>query len=204
MYRIQFLVNDSDEWSAVPNVRLFSELCRKVPVKERIVATVRKRDSEHKICLGSPQHVETEADYVLWVPSWFYTCIDAETEIAVLFNCSSSLPRPSLLAFTTEQDLPDWLVLRQLLESYFSQLGVLKKGQVFPIPAHNLFLTSTIEEPYVFLDGEEVNIDVSKLVVAPLAIEPAESKEDFNALFSGPMIGGKSLFPGTGRTLGGK
>ena len=212
MYRIQFMINEaSTEWSAIPNVRLFSELCRRVPVKERLVATIRKQDSEHKLCLGSPNHVETEADYVLWVPAWFHSMLDVKQETPVLFSCSSSIPRAKLLNFTTESDLPAWFDLREVLEGVFSQLGVLKRGQVFPVPLlENVFLCAEIEETYVFLHGEEVEFNVSKLVRVPVGppaeeLDPnrdieSQKVEDFSTMI--PVQVSSTLFPGRGRRLG--
>jgi len=211
MYRVAFLISESTEWCAIPNVRLFSELCRRVPVKERVVATVRKPDSEFKICLGSPNHVETEQDYVLWVPAWFHASLGDKQEIPVLFSCSSSVPRASLLNFTTESDLPAWLDLREVLEGVFSQLGILKRGQVFPVPMlENTFLTAEINEPYVFLHGDEVEFDVSKLTKVPIPEDLPESRDiesqqetvDFSAMFAAPPKETKVLFPGRGRRLG--
>jgi hypothetical protein len=171
--------------------------------------------------------VETEADYVLWVPAWFYHAIDLKQETAVLFSCSSSLPRATQLNFTTESSLPDWLDLREVLEGVFSQLGVLKRGQVFPVPLlDNAVLTTEISDPYVFLHGEEVAFDVAKLVRVPV-LPPAEELHperdiesqrieqgnqaeniDFSSMFGGSMFGApkpepKVLFPGRGRKLNG-
>lgn len=218
MYRVQFMINESaNEWSAVPNVRLFSELCRRVPVKERTVATIRKQDSEYKICLGSPNHIETEADYVLWVPEWFFAFLDKK-ETAVLFSCSSSIPRATMLNFTSESDLPEWLDLKEVLEGVFSQLGVLKRGMVFPIPVlDDTFLTPEISEPYVFLHGDEVEFDVAKRIpIGPPAeiLDPKRdiesqtvdfssmvSHEEYSSMVSAPQPT-KNLFPGRGRRLG--
>jgi hypothetical protein len=112
------------------------------------------------------------------------------------------------LTFTTESDIPPDIDLREILESVFSQLGILKRGQVFPVPVlENIYLTAEFSEPYVFLHGDEVEFDVAKLVRIPDVVElpnvPDANVPDatFNTLFEPPPVA-RNLFPGKGRRLG--
>ena len=169
MYKVAVFPSADDEWCAIPNDRLFEEISR-IDVRERWICALKKNNIEEKIAIGAYiQSLQEDYQYELHLPPWFMNSLGLEhkEEIHIKFSCSSSLPRASTLRFQVLASIPAWLDLRLVLESKLSQLGVLKKGQILPIPLlcdneQALIANFDDECTFVFLQGEEVALELSE------------------------------------------
>ena len=169
MYRVSvFTLNESSDWCAKPNERLFEEICI-IDVKERWICSIKNRDLHEKIALGTfIKSKQEEHQFELHLPQWFMNSTNfREGEVTnILFSCSSTLPRASTLTFKVLGLIPEWLDLRSLLELKLSELGVLRKGQILPLPLMEVYGDTALiasfsgDSPYVFMQGEEVALEI--------------------------------------------
>lgn len=201
-------VSDSS-WSAVPNNTLLQRLSQRDSM--RWIATFKVAGEEHRIALGSPDG--SQGGMSLALPQWFLESsgLVPGEEVIVHFQPCEGMASARKLRFKTLEALPDWLDVRDVLEEPLSQLGVIKQGQMLPIPVlDSVVLILESAEPvddFLFLDGEGIEIDVimDEGVEAEAAPEAAPEKEQFSFLptpvFT-PQPTGFVPFSGKGRTLG--
>jgi hypothetical protein len=179
----------------------------------RWIAVFRSGGEEHRIALGSPDG----EDMQLVIPGWFLDSADLPglgEEIIVRFERCEMMTPARQLRFKIIEPLPDWLDIRDILEEPLSQLGVIKQGQMLPIPVLDsvLILLDSAEpaDEFLFLDGDEIAIDVvSDSPVAEPEPEPepvAEPVPDNAPLIpqtvTQTVTQGFVPFSGKGRTLG--
>jgi hypothetical protein len=194
----------------------------------RWIATFKVGGEEHRIALGSP---DGRTGMRLDLPEWFIeaTGIVPGEEIIVHFKPCEGMTSAKKLTFKSLEPLPDWLDVRDVLEEPLSQLGVIKQGQILPVPVlDSVVLILESAEPadeFLFLDGEDIEIDVlMDLPVEPLhqpmtppleglveenvVQESAASNENWSFLPPAapqahvPPTRGVIPFSGKGRTLG--
>jgi hypothetical protein len=177
----------------------------------RWIATFKVAGEEHRIALGSPDG--SQGGMSLALPQWFLESsgLVPGEEVIVHFQPCEGMASARKLRFKTLEALPDWLDVRDVLEEPLSQLGVIKQGQMLPIPVlDSVVLILESAEPvddFLFLDGEGIEIDVimDEGVEAEAAPEAAPEKEQFSFLptpvFT-PQPTGFVPFSGKGRTLG--
>jgi hypothetical protein len=188
----------------------------------RWIATFKVDGEEHRIALGSP---DGTTGMRLNLPEWFIDATGLVTgeEIIVHFQACEGMTSAKKLTFKSLEPLPDWLDVRDVLEEPLSQLGVIKQGQILPVPVlDSVVLILESAEPaeeFLFLDGEEIEIDVlMDMPVEPLhepITPPLEGLEATNENFSFlpaaatgqapipvPPARGVIPFSGKGRTLG--
>jgi hypothetical protein len=146
-------------------------------------------------------------------------------ERIVRFEPSETIPRAQRLHFQTVGIIPDWIDIVSILEEPLSQLGVLKKGQMLPVPViENAMLILDVydpEEEYVFMDGNNITLEVepdeSVLEAQRLEAESARVEAEAEAtrleaeaaaqvqVQQTPPIRGKfTPFQGKGYVLGGR
>ena len=131
----------------------------------RWVAVLRVSGEEHRISLGSPEDGEGLS---LHLPEWYTQSIGIfghGEELIVSFEKSESMTRATSLRFRTLEPVPDWLDIRDVLEEPLSQLGILKQGQILPIPVLDsaVIIVEVCEPsdvPFVFLDGDNIAMEV--------------------------------------------
>lgn len=189
-----------------------------------MIATFKVGGEEHRIALGSP---DGSTGMSLGLPEWFMESTGLTPgESIVHFQPCEGMPSAKKLCFKSLEPLPDWLDVRDVLEEPLSQLGVIKQGQILPVPVlDSVVLILESAEPadeFLFLDGEDIEIDV----VAPPEESP-EAQESPQPLYDPmtppleatdspalpqvpalpqpqPMSGPRGVIPfsGKGRTLG--
>jgi hypothetical protein len=190
----------------------------------RWIATFKVGGEEHRIALGSPNG---RTGMRLDLPEWFIeaTGIVPGEEIIVHFQPCEGMTSAKKLTFKSLEPLPDWLDVRDVLEEPLSQLGVIKQGQILPVPVlDSVVLILESAEPadeFLFLDGEDIEIDVlMDLPVEPLhqpmtppleglveenvVQESTGSNENFSFLPPAAPLAPRGVIPfsGKGRTLG--
>ena len=201
-------------WSAIPSNSLVQRLhSHSNEGSMRWIAVFRSGGEEHRIALGSPDG----EDMQLVIPGWFLDSADLPglgEEIIVRFERCEMMTPARQLRFKIIEPLPDWLDIRDILEEPLSQLGVIKQGQMLPIPVLDsvLILLDSAEpaDEFLFLDGDEIAIDVvSDSPVAEPEPEPepvAEPVPDNAPLIpqtvTQTVTQGFVPFSGKGRTLG--
>lgn len=221
MYHVSLHVKTSDSsWSAIPSNTLLQRLSHTDSM--RLIATFKVGGEEHRIALGSP---DGTTGMSLGLPEWFMESTGLTPgESIVHFQPCEGMPSAKKLCFKSLEPLPDWLDVRDVLEEPLSQLGIIKQGQILPVPVlDSVVLILESAEPadeFLFLDGEDIEIDV----IAPPEAVPqpvydpmtppleatASPASAFPALIptvplspqptSGPR--GVVPFSGKGRTLG--
>jgi hypothetical protein len=217
---IQTKVSDSS-WSAVPNNTLLQRLSHRDSM--RWIATFKVAGEEHRIALGSPDG--SQGALSLALPEWFLesTGLMPDEEVIVHFQPCEGMTSARNLRFKTLEALPDWLDVRDVLEEPLSQLGVIKQGQMLPVPVlDSVVLILESAEPaddFLFLDGEGIEIDVimdESVSASASASANAEQEQehkqeqeqeqdpgDFSFLPTlPPQRTGFVPFSGKGRTLG--
>lgn len=229
IYTKTFLEAENDTWSVIPSSALLQQM-NALPIEQettRWIAVIRSAGQENKIALGSP--VEG-TDRCLYFPKWFLDGIGINgngDERIVRFEVSEPMPRATSLSFKVFGDIPEWVDIVEILEGPLSELGVLKRGQVLPIPLlEDAIIVLNACEPdtdFVFMDGSDISLNVENdeesFVLPPPAIEPVQppvvaSTEvpfDFTSLISTPITtppikpkGGFVPFQGRGRRLDGR
>lgn len=209
-------------WSAIPSNSLVQRLhSYSIEGSLRWIAVFRSGGEEHRIALGSPDG----DDLRLAIPGWFLDSAglagDGE-EIIVRFERCETMTSARQLRFKAIEPLPDWLDIRDILEEPLSQLGVIKQGQMLPIPVLDsvLILLDSAEpaDEFLFLDGDEIAIDIAdshEPVALPMAEpepvavaepEPVPAAENTplipTPVTQTPVTQGFVPFSGKGRTLG--
>jgi len=152
-------------WSAVPNNSLVQRL-HAFNDSMRWIAVVQCGGEEHRIALGSPDGRMGVLEMSL--PEWFMESSGLSEhegeEVIVNFLPCEGMTSARKLRFKTLEPLPEWLDVRDVLEEPLSQLGVIKQGQVLPIPVlDSVVLILDSAEPaddFLFLDGDGIEIDV--------------------------------------------
>ena len=156
-------------WSARPSNSLVQRLHTHFPEGSmRWIAVLRVSGEEHRIALGSPEDGE---DMSLHLPSWYVESIGIVgqgEELIVSFEKCERMTKATGLRFRTVDPIPEWLSIRDVLEEPLSQLGVLRQGQILPIPVlESSVIIVEVCEPtdaaFVFLDGEDVAMEVEGL-----------------------------------------
>ena len=201
-------------WSAIPSNSLVQRLhSYSIEGSLRWIAVFRSGGEEHRIALGSPDG----EDLRLAIPGWFLDSAglagDGE-EIIVRFERCETMTSARHLRFKAMEPLPDWLDIRDILEEPLSQLGVIKQGQMLPIPVLDsvLILLDSAEpaDEFLFLDGDEIAIDVAEPEPLPEP-EPEPVAENTpliptpvtqTPVTQTPVTQGFVPFSGKGRTLG--
>jgi hypothetical protein len=160
MYHVAIHTKSSDSsWSAVPS----NTLVQRLGDSMRWIATFKVGGEEHRIALGSP---DGTTGMRLELPQWFIesTGLVPGEEIIVHFQACEGMTSAKKLTFKSLEPLPDWLDVRDVLEEPLSQLGVIKQGQILPVPVlDSVVLILESAEPadeFLFLDGEDIEIDV--------------------------------------------
>lgn len=221
MYHVAIHTKTSDSsWAAVPS----NTLVQRLGDSMRWIATFKVGGEEHRIALGSP---DGTTGMRLNLPEWFIdaTGIVPGEEIIVHFQRCEGMTSAKKLTFKSLEPLPDWLDVRDVLEEPLSQLGVIKQGQILPVPVlDSVVLILESAEPadeFLFLDGEDIEIDVLmdppvEPITPPLeglvdengVEESTGSNENFSFLPPAapqahvPPTRGVIPFSGKGRTLG--
>lgn len=221
MYHVAIHTKTRDSsWSAVPSNTLVQRLGDSL----RWIATFKVNGEEHRIALGSP---DGTTGMQLGLPEWFIdsTGLTPGEEIIVHFQACEGMASAKKLCFKSLEPLPDWLDVRDVLEEPLSQLGVIKQGQILPVPVlDSVVLILESAEPadeFLFLDGEDIEIDVlmeppiepmtpplEGLVEENVVQESTASDEKFSFLPAAAPVThvapsrGVIPFSGKGRTLG--
>ena len=195
-----FTKGDRDSaWSATPSNSLVQRLHTHFPQGSmRWVAVLRVSGEEHRIALGSPEDGD---ELSLHLPAWYIESIGIfghGEELIVSFEKSETMTRATALRFRTVDPIPEWLSIRDVLEEPLSQLGVLRQGQILPIPVlESSVIIVEVCEPtdaaFVFLDGEDVAMEVEGLEEEPLALpnitpEPVGFASPFEPAAFGSMF----------------
>ena len=170
-------------WSAVPNNSLVQRL-HTLNDSMRWIAVVQCGGEEHRIALGSPDGRMGGLEMSL--PEWFMESSGLSEhegeEIIVQFVPCEGMTPARKLRFKTLEPLPDWLDVRDVLEEPLSQLGVIKQGQVLPIPVlDSVVLILDSAEPaddFLFLDGDGIEIDVFMDEPAPAPFQQQEQEQE--------------------------
>jgi len=229
IYTKSFLETENDTWSVIPSSALIQQM-NALPTQHetaRWIAVLRSAGQENKIALGSP--VEG-TEKCLYFPKWFLDGIGIQgngDERIVRFEVSEPIPRATSLSFKVFGDIPDWVDIVEILEGPLSELGVLKPGQVLPIPVleDGIIILDKCEPdaPFVFMDGSDITLNVENdeesFVLPPPVIEPqqtfvpppTEPPIDFTSMISTPITtppikpnSGFIPFQGKGHRLGGR
>ena len=220
-------LDDDLSWCVTPTGPLLQRI-HSIPgqTSSRWIAALRFGGQEHKIALGSPLVSQTQ-EQALYFPSWFLDTIGIAhggEERIVRFEVSERLPKARSLHFKTIGVLPDWLDIVQVLEEPLSQLGVLKMGQMIPVPliddAMLILDKYDGEEDFVFMDGSDISLEVEEdhtIPSPPVAeIERDEEQEQEqeqeqeepmiqNDVQATPPLRSKFIpFEGKGYVLGGR
>lgn len=162
-------MEDDLSWCVTPSSKLLQRI-HSIPdqTSSRWIAAIRFGGQEYKIAIGSPVETNQE-EQALYFPSWFLDTIGLShggEERIVRFEVSERLPKARSLHFKTIGLLPDWLDIVQVLEEPLSQLGVLKMGQMIPVPliddAMLILATYDGEEDFVFMDGSDITLEVEE------------------------------------------
>lgn len=192
VYSKLYLPSDESGWSARPNGRVLERLHQMVEDEDssqRWICVIQSEDQEIRIALGDP--VPSEANMPnyerqLYVPGWLLESIGLDgvgEELTIRFERSEALPRARHLKFKLIGDVPEGFDIRELLETPLSELGIIRQGQIIPVPVLEGVLLMLEEcggaenDGYVFLDGAEVGLEIESdappppLPVAPLPQE---------------------------------
>lgn len=148
---------------------------------QRWICVLGDGDQEIRIALGDPVSGGTTVERQLYIPGWLLESVGFEgigEELLIRFERSESLPRAQNLKFHRIGDVPEGFDIRELLEHPLSELGVIRQGQMIPVPVLEgtlLQLESCGTDGYVFLDGAEVGLEIEgDLPAAPPTPSPIE------------------------------
>ncbi len=153
--------------------------------------------------MGDPVQ-DSNSFYGLYVPGWFMDSLGLEdnSEVEVDFKRCEDFPKATKLSFKVMGDIPADFDIRDLIEEPLSQLGVLEVGQIIPIPVLEgplLLLQESEPEGAVFLDGNEIELDIEQDSVPqeqlPLASLPVPSAEEQPKQESNPFDTDTQMFP---------
>jgi hypothetical protein len=174
IYSNTFLEGQSDKWSASPSTSLLSHIHATRYDSARWIAFIKGSAGEIRVALGDPvNQIGSSRTKDLFIPSWLLSTIGVEgvgEEILVKFERCEDFQKAQSLTFTYLGELPSEIDLKDLLETPLSQLGVLTKGQILPVPVLEGSLIVSQCEPEgvpVFLDGNEIAFDIQGDVPPP-------------------------------------
>jgi hypothetical protein len=115
------------------------------------------------VAVGDP--VEGRADN-MYLPSWIIGACGLEgagEKVDMRFERCESFLKAEKLGFQVVGEAPRDMDFVELLEEPLSQLGVIQKGQIIPVPVlEGVYLILTTCEPdgQVFLDGAEISLEI--------------------------------------------
>jgi hypothetical protein len=182
IYSKEYLEDDSG-WSVTPTTSLLQRIHAIPEQSSRWIAALRHAGQDNKIALGSP--IQSE-ECALYFPVWFIDAVGILPdggERIVRFEVSERIPRASKLHFKTLGIIPDWVDIVSILEEPLSQLGVLKRGQMVPVPviedAMLILDTCEPDEEFVFMDGSDITLEVD--VDDSIPVEQADVEDDVEA-----------------------
>ena len=119
---------------------------------------------------NAPEHLE------LYIPSWFVgTCglEGAGDKVRVRFERCESFLKAEKLGFQVMGNIPAEIDVRDLLEEPLSQLGVICKDQIIPLPllegVYLILKTCEPDGPPVFLDGAEISLEIEEDLAASVS-----------------------------------
>jgi hypothetical protein len=227
IYTKEYLEGDSS-WSVTPSSALLQKI-HAIPdqTTTRWIAMFRAQGQEYKIALGSPVEGSENA---LYFPAWFLDSAGIPSdgdERIIRFEASERMQKATQLTFKTIGIIPDWVDIVSILEEPLSQLGVLKKGQMIPIPVIEDALLVLEEsnggDQFVFMDGSDIALDVipdetiqheqepdqeqtqDHLQDESITQEADEAQAHLQSLIETPPLRGKfTAFQGKGYVLGGR
>jgi len=161
VYTKAYLEDEDSTWCARPTSRLLQHIHQSDDNgSARWIAVL----GDSRIALGDP--VPNNTEYNLFLPGWFADSADilVGEEMLVRFERSEEMPRATRLVFKALGDIPEGIDVRELLEEPLSQLGVLRMGQIIPIPVleGTLLLLETCEPDAetLFMDGAEIALEI--------------------------------------------
>lgn len=227
IYSKEYLEDDSG-WSVTPTTSLLQRIHAIPEQSSRWIAALRNAGEDNKIALGSP--IQSD-ECALYFPVWFINAVGIVPdggERIVRFEVSERIPRAGKLHFKTVGVIPDWVDIVSILEEPLSQLGVLKRGQMVPVPVIDdaMLILDTCEpdEEFVFMDGSDITLEVDVDESIPVthtdhhahadqgdhaqeadeADEADEEDEDQLPIQTPPLKGKFVPFQGKGYVLGGR
>lgn len=224
IYSKEYLEDDSG-WSVTPTTSLLQRIHAIPEQSSRWIAALRHAGQDNKIALGSP--IQSD-ECALYFPVWFIDAVGILPdggERIVRFEVSERIPRAGKLHFKTLGVIPDWVDIVSILEEPLSQLGVLKRGQMVPVPViDNAMLILDTCEPdaeFVFMDGSDITLDVDPDESIPVSQaqeadvdqhghedeqtqEAQEDQQDELPIQTPPLRGKFVPFQGKGYVLGGR
>ena len=226
IYSKEYLEDDSG-WSVTPTTSLLQRIHAIPEQSSRWIAALRHAGQDNKIALGSP--IQSD-ECALYFPVWFIDAVGILPdggERIVRFEVSERIPRAGKLHFKTLGVIPDWVDIVSILEEPLSQLGVLKRGQMVPVPVIDdaMLILDTCEpdQEFVFMDGSDITLEVdpdeSIPVTQPFAdhqndqaqddhaqeADQDEQQEEDELPIQTPPLRGKFVpFQGKGYVLGGR
>ncbi len=172
VYSKLYLPSDESGWSARPSVRTLERLHHMTEDNEssqRWICVIGEGDQEIRIALGDPVSGGATYERQLYIPGWLLESVGLEgigEELSVRFERSELLPRAQNLKFHRIGDVPEGFDIRELLEHPLSELGVIRQGQMIPVPVLEGTLLQLEScggaqgDGYVFLDGAEVGLEI--------------------------------------------
>ena len=220
VYSKVYLEVENDDWTVTPTTSLLHKIHQGHQSSVRWIAVLHYKQKEYRIAVGDPVR---DTSQVLFAPSWFLQEMgvigDGEC-LEVTFERAETLPKATRLRFRilgdTSTNMFEDMDLRDILETPLSQLGVIQKNQIIPVPISALHKLQVIDvEPadFVFLDGNEVAFEVEE---TPEKIAQQRQPTPFvsatqtpfttpvfsgnQSMFDGPMISTISNAVGTLRT----
>jgi len=222
IYSKEYLEDDSG-WSVTPTTFLLQRIHAIPEQSSRWIAALRHAGEDNKIALGSP--IQSD-ECALYFPVWFINAVGIVPdggERIVRFEVSERIPRAGKLHFKTLGVIPDWVDIVSILEEPLSQLGVLKRGQMVPVPVIDdaMLILDTCEpdEDFVFMDGSDITLEVDVDESVPVSHtddhahadqyqqdEDQQDQQDQDQLpIQTPPLKGKFVpFQGKGYVLGGR
>jgi len=155
--------DECHSWSARPSQRVIEMLHGHEDGSARWIAVIGEGAAAVHVGLGDPVAGWTQKMYV---PQWVIAAAGLEgvgEELRIRFERCESFLKAEKLGFQVMGDIPAGIELQDLLEEPLSQLGVIQKGQIIPVPLFegvNLVLTTCEPDAAVFLDGAEVSLEI--------------------------------------------
>ena len=186
-------------WCAIPSFKLLNELHQSPFNTTRWIVCIQKGTTEIRVALGDP--VKGSLTKELYIPDWLFkgSGIDAGGELEVRFEPCERYSKPTRLVFSLLEEHENHGDLRDLIEEPLSQLGVLKVGQILPIPVlegHMVVSEVDSKDPFntwFFLDGNEIALEfrgeVKKVIKQPLVKkESFESQINFDSMLPDSIL----------------
>jgi hypothetical protein len=199
VYSKVYMEVENEDWTAIPTTSLLHRIHQAHQSSIRWIAVLHYKEKEYRIALGDPVR---DTSQVLFVPQWFLhqmNVIGDGEHMEVSFERAETLPKATRLRFSiigNNNNIPDGIEVRDLLEGPLSQLGVLEKNQIIPIPVldhHKLKVEVCEPADLVFLDGNDVAFEIEEPPVPspPPSRQPTPFTTPITTntnIFDGPMI----------------